>query len=241
MPKLLPEHYDRVQEDANIVVPEYLEKTYWWAYVRPWAVEFWERELFIDIILWFHYKKLRNEALSAFGKDLSGSMLQMSCAYGALTPMFWEKISKDSGKLTVIDVVKHQLANLNRKLPENHSVDLINMNASDLKFSDEEFDRVMLFFLPHELPKEARDKTLEEALRVAKPGAEIVIVEFSKPKWWHPLRYIYLPFLRFLEPFAPDIWKTDEIKDWVPEKLSDKLIKRKKIFGDYYQILTFKV
>jgi len=241
VPKLLKEHYAKVQEDKSLEIPDYLEKKYWWAYVRPKAVEFWDRELFIDIILWFHYKKLRNEALSAFGKDLSGKMLQMSCAYGALTPMFWENIREDRGDLTVIDVVKHQLANLNRKLPKNHKVKLIQMDASDLKFKDNEFDRILLFFLPHELPKEIREKTLNEAMRVAKKGSEIVIVEFSKPKWWQPLRYIYLPFLKFLEPFAPDIWNTDEIKDWIPKELESKLINRKKIFGDYYQILTFRI
>ncbi len=231
---------DEIIVSDGVKVPDYLEKTYWWAYARPWAIKFWEREWLIDLILWFHYKRLRNEALAAFGEELSGRTLQVSCAYGALTPTLYGKIHEKGGSLDVVDVVIHQLKNLNRKLPKPNSVRLLNMDATSLSLADAVYDRVMLFFLPHELPREARDKAFAEAFRVAKPGGTVLVVEFSKPAWWHPLRYIYLPFLAFLEPFAPDIWKNEDLGAWLSKDIVKKLLTRKKIFGGYYQILTFK-
>ncbi len=225
----------------GVIIPEYLEKTYWWAYVRPWAIKFWEREWLIDLILWFHYRRLRDEALAAFGEQLAGRTIQLSCAYGALTPKLYEKIAKAGGSLDVVDVVRAQLENLKRKLPKPNKVRLLNMDATKLSLPDATYDRGMLFFLPHELPRPAREKAFDEAFRVVRPGGTILVVEFSQPKWWHPLRYLYLPFLAFLEPFAPDIWKHDDIGAWLPKRFANRVVNRKKIFGGYYQVLTFKV
>jgi ubiquinone/menaquinone biosynthesis C-methylase UbiE len=54
-----------------------------------------------------------------------------------------------------------------------------------------------------------RHNTIAEALRVVRPGGTVVAVDFSLPRWWHPLRYIWLPVLKRLEPFAPDLWASD--------------------------------
>ncbi|MDD4616529.1 MAG: rhodoquinone biosynthesis methyltransferase RquA [Alphaproteobacteria bacterium] len=233
-----------MENDCGIIgsteVPEYVEKYYFWAYVRPWAIKFWEREWLINLILWFHYKRLRDEALAAWGGNLPGRTIQLSCAYGALTPRIYERVEASGGSLDVVDVARNQLRNLYRKLPRPNKVRLLNMNATALPLPNETYDRVLMFFLPHELPREERVKAFDEAFRVVKPGGSILTVEFSKPKWWHPLRWIYLPFLQFLEPFAPDIWKHDDVTAWLPKKYADKIAVRKKIFGDYYQIITFK-
>jgi ubiquinone/menaquinone biosynthesis C-methylase UbiE len=183
---------------------------------------------------------LRDEALAAFGDNLPGRTLQLSCAYGALTPRMYEKIHASGGSLDVVDVVRGQLENLNRKLPKPNKVRLLNMNATALSLPVAAYDRVLMFFLPHELPRAERERAFNEAFRVVKPSGTVLVVEFSQPKWWHPLRYIYLPFLAFLEPFAPDIWKHDDVTAWLPKRFADRIVSRKKIFGDYYQILTFK-
>jgi len=224
----------------HVKVPDYVEDNYWWAYVRPWAIKFWEREWLIDLILWFHYRKLRDAALAAFGDNLPGRTLQLSCAYGALTPRMYERIEASGGSLDVVDVVKPQLENLGRKLPKPNRVRLLNMDATALTMPNATYDRVLMFFLPHELPREFREKAFAEAFRVVKFGGTVLVVEFSKPAWWHPLRYIYLPFLAFLEPFAPDIWKHEDIAAWVPKPYVDRLVSRRKIFGGYYQVLMFR-
>lgn len=229
-----------VKLNSDVKIPDYLEKTYWWAYVRPWAIKTFERDWLIDLILWGNYKRLRDAALAGFGDDLQGKTLQMSCAYGALTPTLYGKVAASGGSLDVIDVVSHQLINLNRKLPKGHKANLMQMDASALSLPDATYDRVMLFFLPHEQPREIREKTFDQAFRVVKPGGTVLILEFAKPKWWHPLRYLWFPFLKFLEPFAPDIWLHDDVSAWLPKRYADKVVSRKMIFGSMYQLLLLK-
>jgi hypothetical protein len=50
---------------------------------------------------------------------------------------------------------------------------------------------------------------------VVKPGGKIVIIDYARPRWWHPLRYLWRPLLAKLEPFALDLWR-EEIAGWLP-------------------------
>jgi ubiquinone/menaquinone biosynthesis C-methylase UbiE len=224
----------------TVKIPDYLEKTYWWAYVRPWAVKFWEREWLTNLILLGNYNLLRDETLAAYGDHVPGKTLQISCAYGSMTPHLYDKIAASGGELDVIDVVQPQLDNLNRKLPVAHKARLMRMDSTNLSLPDAAYDRVMLFFLPHEQPREFRLKSFNEAFRVVKPGGTVIIMEFARPKWWNPIRYFYFPFLAFLEPFAPDIWKHDDVTAWLPKTYADRIVSRKKFFGSVFQLLQIK-
>ncbi|MDD5586953.1 MAG: rhodoquinone biosynthesis methyltransferase RquA [Alphaproteobacteria bacterium] len=217
-----------------VAIPDYLEKHYWWAYVRPWAVRIFERQWLINLILWGWYRPLRDAALAALGENVKGRTLQVSCCYGSFTPTLAKYVKDGGGTLDVIDVAPAQLDNLRRKLTKDAPAQLMLRDATDLKLPEGCYDRVILFFLPHELPREARTKAFAEAWRVVKPGGMILIVEFGKPKWWHPLRYIYLPFLAVLEPFAPDIWGHD-MTAWLPEAWQKYSIRQESLFGGYYQ------
>jgi ubiquinone/menaquinone biosynthesis C-methylase UbiE len=223
-----------ISADEVVPIPDYLEKHYWWAYVRPWAVKLFEREWLINLILWGWYKPLRDAALASFGNHLPGRTLQISCCYGSFTPTLAERVRESFGRLDVIDVSPAQIDNLRRKLKGNDVTRVMRRDAVDLKLPDAGYDRVILFFLPHEQPKDIRARTFAEAWRVLKSGGTLLIIEFGKPKWWHPLRYIYLPFLAFLEPFAPDIWGQD-IDAWLPEPWIRCDIRRQSLFGGYYQ------
>jgi hypothetical protein len=68
---------------------------------------------------------------------------------------------------------------------------------------------------------------------VVKPGGKIVIVDYGKPRWWHPLRYLWGPVLAYLEPFALDLWRR-EIACWLPLGCTSPMHK-KSFFGGFYQ------
>lgn len=224
-------------DNDSIPIPAYLEKYYWWAYVRPWAVWVFEREWLVNLILWGWYRPLRDAALEAWGARLPGKTLQISCCYGTLTPRLNERVMAGGGSFDVIDVSPAQLNNLRRKLPADTKTRIMRRDSTNLGLPDAVYDRVMLFFLPHEQPKDVRARTFAEAMRVLKPGGTILIIEFDKPKWWHPLKYLWLPFLAFLEPFAPDIWKFSAI-DWLPADWAKCAIKKTSFFGGFYQRLV---
>ena len=54
-----------------------------------------------------------------------------------------------------------------------------------------------------------RRATLSEAMRVAKPGGKIVIVDYHRPVRWHPLRLLMTGVFRKLEPYAMDLWDNE--------------------------------
>jgi ubiquinone/menaquinone biosynthesis C-methylase UbiE len=217
----------------TIAVPGYLAKTYWWAYVHPRAVRVFERQWLVNVILWGNFGRLRDAALDALGKRISGRTLQIACVYGDLTRRLLKKVPVD-GALDVVDVLPVQLDNLSRKLPGDPRVGLIQGDSSALDIESGAYDRALLFFLLHEQPEEVRRKTIAEAVRVVKPGGRVVIVDYHRPSLLNPLHVPMISILKALEPFAMDLWR-HEIAEWLPEGVS---VEKSTSFGGLYQLLT---
>jgi ubiquinone/menaquinone biosynthesis C-methylase UbiE len=196
-------------------IPEYLNETYWWAYVHPNAVRLFERQWLVNLILWGNFARLRDTALAALGDVLPGRTLQVACVYGDFTPMLARRVAAGAGELDVVDVLPIQLANLRRKLGAEAKVGLMQRDSADLGLADGSYARVVLFFLLHEMPLEVRRRTLAEALRVLQPGGQLVIVDYHRPQAWHPLRPLMHWILRNFEPYALDLW-SEEIRAWLP-------------------------
>jgi ubiquinone/menaquinone biosynthesis C-methylase UbiE len=202
-----PAAYAAVAPDAGI--PDYLTLHYRWAYVHPKAVRFFERQWLVNLILWGNFGRLRDAALAELGDTLPGRTLQVACVYGDLTPKLSGCVARGGGKIDVVDVLPVQLSNLRRKLPADAPARLLRMDSTDLNLPDASYDRALMFFLLHEQPKHYRERTIRELFRVVRPGGKIVIVDYAKPCWWQPLRYLWRPLLAALEPFALDLWRHD--------------------------------
>ena len=220
-----------------IAVPAYLARTYWWAYVHPRAVRFFERQWLVNLILWGNFGRLRNAALDALGERLSGRTLQIACVYGDLTDRLRARLTT-AGSLDVVDILRVQLDNLARKLPGDPRVGLIQGDSAALDMPSASYDRALLFFLLHEQPEEVRRRTLAEALRVVKPGGRLVIVDYHRPDSLNPLYWPMVGILRTLEPFAMDLWE-HEVAEWLPRELVG--MKKETAFGGLYQRLTITV
>jgi ubiquinone/menaquinone biosynthesis C-methylase UbiE len=216
-------------------VPWYLARVYWWAYVDPRAITVFERQWLVNLILWGNFGRLRETALDALGHPLTGRTLQIACVYGDLTRRLVQRVAP-GGSLDVVDVLPLQLANLDRKLPDDHAVRLVHGDSTALQYDSASFDRALLFFLLHEQPAAARRATLAEALRVVRPGGRIVIVDYHRPHALNPLYWPMVGILRTLEPFALDLWAND-IETWLPADRS-VAISRRTFFGGLYQLVT---
>ena len=215
-------------------IPAYLHETYWWAYVHPKAVRLFERQWLVNLILWGNFAKLRDAALDELGESIPGRTLQVACVYGDFTPRLAERVPEGEGSLDVVDVLPIQLANLRRKLSPRAPVNLVNRDASDLGFASAAYNRVVLFFLLHEMPLEVRRRTLAEAMRVLKPGGQLVIVDYHRPSALHPLRAVMKWILRNFEPFAMDLWR-HEVAEWLPAAAS---MRKETFYGGLYQKLV---
>ena len=215
-------------------VPGYLEENYWWAYLHPRSLRFFEKQWVINAILWGNYARLRDATLDRMGEEIGGRSLQVACVYGNLTPRLAERHRPDA-RLDVVDVAPIQLDNLARKL-DAPNVSLHCQDAARLKFEDAAFDRVLLFFLLHELPMGVRKKAIREAMRVLKPGGKLLFVDYHRPVRQHPLRYLMPLVFKTLEPFALELWEND-IVDWVPEEMAPSYVTKTTCFGGLYQLV----
>ncbi|MBU3725653.1 MAG: class I SAM-dependent methyltransferase [Burkholderiaceae bacterium] len=222
----------------GLPVPGYLTAHYWWAYVHPRAVRFFERQWLVNLILWGNYGRLRSAALKELGHPINNKVLQIACAYGDITPKMVGQL-RDSGSLDVIDILPVQLANLGAKLGPDERVKLHCMDSAALKFDADRFDQVLIFFLLHEQPADVREATLREAARVLKPGGTLLIVDYSKPSWYHPLRYLWKPVLRVLEPFAHDLLNRG-IQHSIPSDLPLNVTLKRDFFGGLYQMIRLQ-
>jgi ubiquinone/menaquinone biosynthesis C-methylase UbiE len=220
-------------------IPNYLQETYWWAYVHPNAVSFFERQWLVNLILWGNFARLRDAALAELGREVPGRTLQVACVYGNFTERLAARIAP-GGSLDVVDVLPIQLRNLREKLPASAPVTLHQRDSTALGFADASYDQVILFFLLHEQPEAARRKTLREALRVLRPGGKLVLVDYHLPRRLHPLRYLFRPVLRALEPFALDLWR-HEIARWLPESVTVAQVRKQTYYGGLYQKLVISV
>jgi ubiquinone/menaquinone biosynthesis C-methylase UbiE len=219
--------------DADPAIPDYLEKNYWWAYLHPNAVRFFEREWLVNLILWGNFRRLRDLVLAELGAPIERQVLQTACVYGNFTQRIAACLGS-KGSLDVVDVAPIQLDNLRSKLPPDSPVRLYRQDASSLHFPDCGFDAVVLFFLLHEQPEAVRRATLAEALRVTRPGGRVIIVDYHNPHRSNPLRYVMTLILRLLEPFATDLWR-NEIAVYLPGGQAPCDLAKETYFGGLYQ------
>lgn len=226
-------------------VPEYLARHYWWAYLWRWGVWFFDHQPVINAILFGQYEHLMQKTLGRVDARPGVTLLQLTCVYGKLTPAL---LSVSGNDVHLCDVATGQLA-LARSKTQQAAMrcHLTRMNAEQLAYGDDAFDQVVVFFLFHELPPEARNLVYCEIARVVRPGGSVLITEYA-PAPRHHLLY-RLPsrwMLEHLEPFLPGFWNED-----ISVKLGDALAGSGKTlkgspvmeycFDRFYQVARFDI
>jgi ubiquinone/menaquinone biosynthesis C-methylase UbiE len=221
------------RHSPQVPLPDYLEEVYWWAYLHPTAVRLFERKWLVNLILWGNFARLRDLALQEIAPAFEGKILQVACVYGDLTGRMAQKMGPN-GQLDVVDVLPVQLKNLSAKLDRDPRIALHHQDSTNLRFEDGSYDRVVVFFLLHEQPASVRLQTISQALRVTKPGGKLIFVDYHEPRRSNPFRYVMVPILKFLEPFALDMWR-NQIADWIPRHVHPAAIEKQTFFGGLYQ------
>lgn len=223
-------------------VPDYLVRHYWWAYLWRVGAWFFDHQPIINTILFGQYQRLMGETLRMIKARPPGRMLQLTCVYGKLTP---EITGLNNGRLHLADVSPVQLKISIRKAGDRLLP--VRMNAESLGYRDGVFDTVLIFFLMHEMPYEARRKTLSEALRVLSPKGRLIITEYgSSPRGnfiyrFTPSRWI----IGRLEPFLPGFWKEDLDESMHrAASANGKKIKRNgndvSVFKGFYRVVEYE-
>lgn len=215
-------------------IPEYLQDTYWWAYLHPKSFYFFEREWVVNLILWGNMKKLTNAVLAEMDPRPNSRVLQVACVYGDFSNRLASHLNKSKSRLDLVDVAPIQLSNAKKKLSSQDNVSFHHQDSSCMSFPNDSLDETVVFFLLHEQPEDVRRKTIEEAIRVTRPGGKIIFVDYHGPKRSNPMRYVMKPILSWLEPFAMDLWR-QELPAFMPETIKPEQLTSEFYFGGLYQ------
>jgi demethylmenaquinone methyltransferase / 2-methoxy-6-polyprenyl-1,4-benzoquinol methylase len=125
-------------------------------------------------------KGWRRKAIRMFKKDQPAILLDVATGTGDMALMAARQLRPR--KIVGIDISEKMLE-LGRKKVEKEAlgteIELLGGDGETINFPDNTFDGVMVAFGVRNF--EHLEKGLEEILRVLKPGAQLVVLEFSKP------------------------------------------------------------
>lgn len=215
-------------------IPDYLSRTYRWAYLSRRTLPWLDQPLVVSAILWGNAGRLMRAAVAEF--EPGHRVLQAACVYGAFSRLLAERVG-GAGALEVVDVAPLQVANLRRKLGGLSQVSARRADLAEPDGVGEGLrDGVCCFFLLHEVPPDARARIVDNLLAAVLPGGKVVFVDYHRPHRWHPLRPVMAQVFRRLEPYAPSLLGTDI------EALSSRSgafeWKKTTVFGGLYQKLV---
>lgn len=185
-------------------IPDYLQKTYHWAYLNPRNVKLLDREWIVRTILWQQHRRLAQAAMTEI--EAGQHILQPACVYGNFSALLAEHIGPE-GKLEVFDVAEIQVQNCHRKLLGFKNA--VVRHQDILYLRDETFDAVCCYFLMHELPNDYKHGVTRVLLNSVRPGGKVVFVDYHRPHWAHPLKIITSLVFDTLEPFAKELWNKE--------------------------------
>ncbi len=209
-------------------LPEYLVRTYWWAYLTPASLRLLDNPFVLTAILWGNLPRLVRAACDEF--QPGACILQAASAYGNLSPELAAQVGP-TGRLDVIDVAPLQVAHVQRKLKGYPHARARVADATEPV--DGIYDGVCCFFLLHEIPDAEKRAAVDALLGAVEPGGKVVFVDYHRAVRWHPLRAPMGLVFRWLEPFAYGLVDR-EIRS-LASKPYDFVWSKETFFGGLYQ------
>ncbi|MDQ6970850.1 MAG: rhodoquinone biosynthesis methyltransferase RquA [Mariprofundus sp.] len=226
-------------------MPVYLVRHYWWAYLWPKAVWFFDHQMIINAILFGQYQKLMKATLARLQHAPQQCVLQLTCVYGSLTPALLQQLK--SSALHITDVATVQLRLAQSKQKHGQRLLATRMNAESLAYKSNSFSTIVLFFLLHEMPHEVRCHTLSECMRTLKPGGSLIMTEYGELPVNHWLyRFAATRWMiTWLEPFLDGFWHEDiELllnESGQPLGKRVERVAQENIFAAFYRVTEFKI
>jgi demethylmenaquinone methyltransferase / 2-methoxy-6-polyprenyl-1,4-benzoquinol methylase len=123
----------------------------------------------------------RKKAISSFKKDRPAVLLDVATGTADMAIMAARMLEPQ--KIVGIDISEKMLEIGRKKIEKEElgtKIALQGGDAETINFPDNSFDGVMVAFGVRNF--ENLEKGLKEIMRVLKPGAQLVVLEFSKPK-----------------------------------------------------------
>ena len=213
---------------AEPEIPDYLQETYYWAYISPRNVPLLDREIVVRTILWQQHNRLQRLAFAEI--EPGQSVMQPASVYGSFGPNLARHVGPE-GSVDILDVAKIQFKSATRKLEPYPWAQAHHANC--VEWEKAPYDVIVVYFLLHEVPDDVKHQVVNHMMEKVEVGGKVVFIDYAKPKWWHPLKLITSIVFDTLEPFAKGLWR-NEISDFA-RQAHRFTWRRETIFGDLFQ------
>lgn len=151
----------------------------------------------VDIIYFRNYEKSPRKAVL---ETISGHDRILDLCTGTATNAIDIAKAKKNVQIVGIDLSDSMLKVAKNKIEHNglRNIKLYRMDATQLKFKDHCFDKILISLVLHELDEELASKVIIEAKRVLKDDGEIIITEWETSQQFLK-RLLFMP-IHYLEP-----------------------------------------
>ncbi|MCK4653150.1 MAG: class I SAM-dependent methyltransferase [Candidatus Cloacimonetes bacterium] len=119
--------------------------------------------------------------------NLSDKVLELGCGYGRVL----QKLIGKANKIVGIDTSQESIQ-LARELIKDNSLELYEMNAVNLEFTDGEFDVVLCIQNGISAFHVDKQKLIKEAVRVCRSEGKVLFSSYSDKFWEHRLEWFEL-------------------------------------------------
>lgn len=214
-------------------VPDYMTEVYDWAYVNPARVRQLDRNIVVKTLLFGNDQRL----IRAYLNEIEPGMRvwQVAHVYGDLVRRAAEKAGQQ-GAFHLTDITPIQVEHGKYKLAALPWAKVIRHDAASFIGDGGDYDLICSFFLLHEVPDEKKRQILNHLLASLPEHGKLVLVDYHRPAWWQPIRWILAVVNAWLEPFANAVWQ-HELSHFA-QHANNFNWKKRTLFGGVYQVVV---
>ncbi|MDR3409850.1 MAG: rhodoquinone biosynthesis methyltransferase RquA [Formivibrio sp.] len=214
-------------------VPDYMTEVYDWAYVNPSRVRLLDRNIVVRTLLFANDQRLMHAYLNEIEPGMR--VWQIAHVYGDLVQRAASKTGPE-GAFHLTDITPIQVEHGKKKLAGTPWSKVIRHDAATFMGEGGNYDLICSFFLLHEVPDNKKRQILDHLLSMLPKEGKLLLVDYHRPAWWQPIRWILKVVNAWLEPFANAVWR-HQLSEFSsrPEQFNWQ---KRTIFGGVYQIVT---
>ena len=155
---------------------------------------------FYDLIDIVYFRDYENSPRKVVLESIGNEERVLDLCTGTATNALKIAKSKPLSEIIGIDLSKDMLKIAQGKVKKSkvQNIKLYHMDATNMRFQDKFFDKILLSLVLHEVEENLAEKILTEAKRVLKDDGEIIVTEWEKSRKFSR-RALFLP-IDILEP-----------------------------------------